>query len=112
MTHVVTLDRERFRALKGKNVEEILRDNLKRVEETLMAEREEELLERKGKLEEKLETMLKEVEELREFYRKALADKEFMMAERERLALENADLRKKVEAKRKELEERPVREGR
>jgi len=48
--------------------------------------------------------MEERLDELREFYEKALMDKKFMMAERERLRKENEELRKKVEEKKKELE--------
>ena len=101
---VIVLPKERFKALKGKDINALLRENLLKVEGTLMAEREGALLEKMAKLEEKLREMEGDIEELREFYGKALKDKEFMMAERERLRNENAELRAKVEEKRRELE--------
>ncbi|WP_297091333.1 hypothetical protein [Thermococcus sp.] len=100
----IVLPREKFKALRGKDIASLLHESLPRVEDTLKAEREEVLLERTAKLEEKLMEMEGEIEELREFYEKALRDKEFMMAERGRLRKENTALRAKVEEKRRELE--------
>ena len=101
---VIVLPKERFKALKGKDINALLRENLLKVEGTLMAEREGALLEKMAKLEEKLREMKGDIEELGEFYKKALRDKELMMAERDRLRKENAELRAKVEEKRRELE--------
>ena len=100
----VILPRERFKALKGKDINALLRENLPKVEETLMAGREEFLREKIARLEEKLQKMEGEIGELREFYEKALRDKELMMVERDRLRKENAELRAKFEEKRRELE--------
>ena len=104
MTIEIVLPRESFKALKGRDINTLLKERLPKVEETLRAELEEVLREKITKLEEKLREMEGDVEELREFYGKALKDKEFMMAERERLRNENAELRAKVEEKRRELE--------
>jgi len=97
---IVILEREKFKELKGRDVVSLILQNLPKVEKTLEAEREEFLREKIGKLKERLERMNSEIEELREFYEKALRDKEFMMAERDRLRVENAELRKKLEGKR------------
>jgi len=96
------LPRDNFKALKGQDVDGIIRKNLPRVEETLKAKREEFLREKVEKLEEKLREMEGDIEELKEFYGKALKDRALMMAERDRLRRENAELRAKVEEKRKE----------
>ncbi|WP_297487322.1 hypothetical protein [Thermococcus sp.] len=99
----IVLPRESFKALKGKDLNALLRENLPKTEETLRAEREEFLREKIAGLEERLLEM-RGLQELREFYEKALKDKEFMMAERDRLRKENAELREKFEEKRRELE--------
>ncbi len=99
----IVLPRESFKALKGKDLNALLRENLPKTEETLRAEREEFLREKIAGLEERLLEM-RGLQELREFYEKALNDKEFMMAERDRLRKENAELREKFEEKRRELE--------
>ena len=104
----IVLPKGKFKALKGQDVRELLRKNLPKAEETLKAEREEFLREKMAKLEEKLREMEGEVGELREFYEKALGDKELMMAERDRLRKENAELKAKVDEKRFTNRERTV----
>ena len=100
----VKLPREKFKEIKRKDVNTALQENLPKVEETLRAERERFLRERIARLEEKLRGMEAEIEELKEFYEKALKDKKTMMAERDRLRKENAKLREKLEGKKRELE--------
>ncbi|WP_010477449.1 hypothetical protein [Thermococcus zilligii] len=100
----VFLSSERFKALKGKDISALLRENLPGAEETLKAEREELLRGKIAKLEEKLREMEGEIGELREFYQKALRDRELMIAEREELRKENAELGAKVGEKKSGLE--------
>ncbi len=100
---LIVLPKESFKALKGKNISALLRENLPKTEETLRAEREEFLREKIAGLEERLLKM-EGLQELREFYEKALRDREFMIAERDRLRRENAELKEKFEEKRRELE--------
>jgi len=94
----VTLSRGGFKALKGKDINALLRKRLPKAEGTLRAEREEFLREKIAGLEERLLRM-KGLQELREFYEKALKDRELMMAELDRLRKENAELRAELERK-------------
>nr|WP_297508889.1 hypothetical protein [Thermococcus sp.] len=96
---LIVLPKESFKALKGKDINALLRENLPKAEETLKAEREEFLRKKITKLEEKLHKMEAEIRELREFYERALRDKELMMAERDRLRKENAELKAELERK-------------
>ncbi|WP_456366778.1 hypothetical protein [Thermococcus sp.] len=94
----IFLPRESFKALKGRDINKLLRERLPKVERTLRAEREEFLREKIAGLEERLLKM-GELQELREFYEKALRDRELMMAERDKLRKENAELREELEGK-------------
>lgn len=78
----IVLPREKFKSLNGRDLEALIKEHLPKVEEMLKAEREEILGEKVKALEEKLPEMESELEELREFYEKALRDREFMVAER------------------------------
>jgi len=100
----IVLEKERFRGLRGADINALLRERLPKVEETLQAELEEVLLKRLKKLEEKLDGIEEEIAELREFYEKALADKELLRAECDRLRAENEEFRRKVAEKRGKLE--------
>lgn len=97
---VVVLPKEKFKTLKGRDIEGFIRGNLLKAEETLKAEREEYLREKLRKLEEKLSEIEDQLDELREFYEKAKADKEKFLAVRNELrGGENEKLRKELEEK-------------
>ncbi|AMM54950.1 hypothetical protein TQ32_02380 [Pyrococcus kukulkanii] len=97
---LIVLPREEWKRLRKLDVEMIIRENIEKVEETLMAEYEEFLLKKKAKLEKKLEELEKDLERLRRFYEKALQEKELMMRERDRLRKENKELIEKLKLKR------------
>ncbi|NJF24983.1 hypothetical protein [Thermococcus sp. Bubb.Bath] len=95
----VVLSKEKFKALKGRDIEELIRDNLAKTEESLKADREEHLRKKLKRLEEKFSEMEGQLNELREFYEKAKKDKEKFMAVRGELREENERLRKELEEK-------------
>ncbi len=97
---VLILPRDVVASIKGSDINELLEDRLPKVEESLKAERETFLKRKIEKLEEKLEQLEAELEDVREFYRKALKDREIMKTELQRIQMENAELKKKMEEKR------------
>jgi len=97
---VIVISREKFKYLERKDVVSFIRKNLSKAEKTLKAEKEDFLREKITKLEGKLKKISSEIEELREFYEKALWDKKLMMAERDKLRKENEELKKKLKGKR------------
>ncbi len=97
---LISLPKKKFKALKDRDINALIEENLPKVEDTLKTEREEFLREKVSKLEEKLHEMEAGIEELREFYEKALKDKDLMTAELERLRRENAELKARFEEER------------
>ncbi|USG99196.1 hypothetical protein K1720_06510 [Thermococcus argininiproducens] len=98
----IRVEKERFKELKNADITELIKKNLSKAERTLQAEREIFLLKTKVKLEEKLQEIEAELEELRKFYKKALEDKELMLEIRKKLQTENKELKKELEAKKRE----------
>ncbi|WP_297465784.1 hypothetical protein [Thermococcus sp.] len=98
---LLVLPKDKLRALGGRDIKAMIKENLPKVEETLLAGREEVLLEKMARLEEKLREMEEEMEELGEFYEKALGDRAFLTAERDRIKEENARLRAEFEKNRR-----------
>ncbi|KPU62961.1 hypothetical protein EP1X_06275 [Thermococcus sp. EP1] len=98
----IRVEKEKFKELKNADITELIKKNLSKAERTLQAEREIFLLKTKVKLEEKLQEIEAELEELRKFYKKALEDKELMLEIRKKLQTENEELKKELEAKKRE----------
>ena len=96
----IVVPRGEWKNLRGKNIKKILEGSIEKVEETFLAEYEEFLLNKKMRLEKKLEELVEDLERLRKFYEMALQHKELMIKERDRLKEENRELAERLRSKR------------